>query len=653
MGQVYLGRDRLGELVAVKVVHPGFAHDERFRLRFRREVEISRAVTGPWVAAVVDADPDAGTPWLATQYVRGPSLGAAVQACGPLPTGTVHVLAHGLAVALSAVHDAGLVHRDLKPSNVLLGTDHPRLIDFGISRAIDATQVTSTGVVVGTPAFMSPEQIAGAEVGPASDVFSLGSVLAFATTGRSPFGDHAPLVLMMRISGQEPDLDAVPDVLRGPIAACLAKRPEDRPTAAELSGMLGTVVADGPGWLPAEVAALGTGPHVPTAPPAPTKVATGSPAPAWPRRFSRRTWLLGTLGLAGAGGLGLAAAYALPRPPEPRWTVPGPRSMITAAAADDTTLYTYSDDGDRAVLAVDSASGAERWAGPGWTRTSSTGTAERLVPAGPVLVVGTGEVLAALDTATGRRLWEVPRSVEALVNPGMAVAGGTVVATTREGLVALDVRTGGRLWAADVGNSPELGDVAIQGGTCISTTGSEVDGWELRTGRHLWRIYTTDFQPEQTVNAGALFLVEDGTSVLGVDTATGEVRWSVPMGFGASITRWESCDIRADMIIAYGVTDAMAGVAVALDPAGGAVRWAKSEPGWEFSNRIITTLAGADGIVYVAPINGSVRAYDVATGDQRWAYDTTSLGVVELIARGHDVFVVSPSSQQIQAFTIA
>jgi len=183
MGRVYLGRSRGQRLVAIKMIHAAYAGDPAFRSRFRREVTAARTVGGFWTASVVDADPDAPTPWLATEYVPGPSLAAVIAANGPLPEESVWVLAAGLAEALAAIHAAGLVHRDLKPSNVLLATDGPRVIDFGISLAAEATSLTAVGSAIGTPGFLSPEQANGGEVGPASDVFSLGAVLAYTATG--------------------------------------------------------------------------------------------------------------------------------------------------------------------------------------------------------------------------------------------------------------------------------------------------------------------------------------------------------------------------------------------------------------------------------------------------------------------------------------
>ncbi len=185
MGRVYLGRSGGGRTVAVKIVHPHFALDEEFRARFRREVEAARRVGGAWTAPVLDADPDAPVPWVATGYAAGPTLTEAVREGAPLPAHSVRVLGAGLAEALAHVHSLGLVHRDVKPSNVLLTLDGPRLIDFGIARATDGTaSLTATGASVGSPGYMAPEQILGKPVTGAADVFSLGAVLVYAATGQ-------------------------------------------------------------------------------------------------------------------------------------------------------------------------------------------------------------------------------------------------------------------------------------------------------------------------------------------------------------------------------------------------------------------------------------------------------------------------------------
>ncbi|MDW6058480.1 serine/threonine-protein kinase [Streptomyces sp. FXJ1.4098] len=371
MGRVLLGVAPDGRLVAVKVVRSQFVEDDGFRTRFRREVEASSKVSGAYTAAVVDADADAPLPWLASVFVPGPALGQVVENVAPLPPESTVRLAAGLAAALAEIHRAGLIHRDLKPSNVLLAADGPRVIDFGIARAIDSeniTKITHTGWLVGSPAFMSPEQAESRELTPASDVFSLGAVLFQACTGRAPFAGSSTLQMLYNVVHSEPDLAPVPDELRGLVERCLDKDPSQRPTPAgilELIGQLapsarpwpaavhdlidaqqaeiarvlglpedgGALVESGAGTvvLRAEPGADGTArlpvdpptapPVVPTAAPqhpdrpADPPVAPPHPAPpaappadpaAGARRASRRVFLLGAL------GAGVTAAVAVP-----------------------------------------------------------------------------------------------------------------------------------------------------------------------------------------------------------------------------------------------------------------------------------------------------------------------------------------------------
>ncbi|MHB1597105.1 MAG: serine/threonine-protein kinase, partial [Streptosporangiaceae bacterium] len=238
MGQVYLARSPGGRSVAVKVIREPLSADPGFRTRFAREIAAARRVSGIFTAPVVDADPDADRPWLVTAYVDGPSLAEAVEQSGPLPADLLVPLVAGLAEGLAAIHSAGLVHRDLKPSNVLLAADGPRIIDFGIARASDATALTHTGTIVGSPGFMSPEQAEGRPVGPASDIFSLGSVLTFAATGAGPFGSGQPSTLLYRVVHTRPATAGIPAPMRALIERCLAKDPAARPTAESvLAGM--------------------------------------------------------------------------------------------------------------------------------------------------------------------------------------------------------------------------------------------------------------------------------------------------------------------------------------------------------------------------------------------------------------------------------
>ena len=234
MGRVFLGMSAAGRPVAVKIVHAELAADPEFRARFSTEVAAARKVSGLFTALVVDADVDAPVPWLATAYVAGSSLTEAVRNRGPLTAGSLLALAAGLAKSLTAIHAAGVVHGDLKPSNVLLALDGPRVIDFGISQAAEATPLARAGLVVGTPSFMAPEQAAGKDVGPLSDVFSLGAVLAYAATGRKPFGTGPPAAVLERVVRGTADLEGAPAELRPMIEQCLAKDPGFRPTAAEL-----------------------------------------------------------------------------------------------------------------------------------------------------------------------------------------------------------------------------------------------------------------------------------------------------------------------------------------------------------------------------------------------------------------------------------
>ena len=241
MGQVFLGLSAGGRPVAVKVIRAELAADPEFRVRFGREVAAARRVSGLFTALVVDADVDGPVPWLATAYVAGPSLSEAVAGCGPMSVQSTLALAAGLAEGLSAIHAAGVVHCDLKPSNVLLSQDGPRVIDFGISRAAEVVSVTGAGLVVGSPGFMSPEQAMGAEIGPPSDIFSLGAVLTFAATGGGPFGEGSSPELAYRLVYSPPSLGWAARPAPPTGRALPGQRPRERPTADEVLAEAGAV----------------------------------------------------------------------------------------------------------------------------------------------------------------------------------------------------------------------------------------------------------------------------------------------------------------------------------------------------------------------------------------------------------------------------
>jgi protein kinase-like protein len=238
MGRVYLGLSPAGRAVAIKVVHPDLARDTEFLARFRQEVAAARAVSGIYTAPVVASGLDEIPPWLATAFVPGPSLDQVVTEHGPLPEPALWPLLAGLVEALQAIHACGVVHRDLKPANVLLAADGPRVIDFGISRAADGTALTAAGVVFGTPGYMSPEQAEGTPAGPASDVFALGCVMAYAAGGAGPFGTGTAAAVLYRVVHAEAALNGMPPRLREVVSGCLAKDPAARPTPNALSALI-------------------------------------------------------------------------------------------------------------------------------------------------------------------------------------------------------------------------------------------------------------------------------------------------------------------------------------------------------------------------------------------------------------------------------
>ncbi|MFB8381389.1 bifunctional serine/threonine-protein kinase/ABC transporter substrate-binding protein [Streptomyces rubiginosohelvolus] len=348
MGVVYLGRTDAGALAAIKVILPEHAGDEDFRARFRREAEAARRVDSPWAVPVTGADTEAERPWLATEFVPGPTLSDVVARCGPLPVRGVTVLGRLLARALAAVHAAGLVHRDVKPGNVLLTASGPRLIDFGIARAADATALTATGLIVGTPGFLPPEAVSGGTArfaessGAAGDVFSLGCLLAYAATGRPPFGSGAVDAVLYRTVHDAPDLDGVEDPgLRALLERCLAKDPGERPAAAGLDPLIAEDVPAGAtaDWLPEDVvriiadraAALLALPAIDA-----TVAVAEEPGPPRPAPGRRRFLLLAAGGALALGGGAFAAVRLTGEEAEGAGGdgAPGGRRLIIGVHAD-------------------------------------------------------------------------------------------------------------------------------------------------------------------------------------------------------------------------------------------------------------------------------------------------------------------------------
>lgn len=420
MGRVYLGRSAGGRTVAVKVVHPHFALDEQFRARFRREVDAARSLGAQWTAPVLDADPDAAVPWVATGYVAGPSLSDAVTRHGPLPEYAVRTLGAGLGEALDAVHAQRLVHRDVKPSNVLLALDGPRLIDFGIARALGATvSLTSTGVSVGSPGYMAPEQIRGLDVSGAADVFSLGAVLAYAATGTAPFPGDSSAVLLYKVVHEEPELGNLEGGLRELVAACLAKDPAGRPAPAELARRLapdGAASLVAPGWLPgplvrevsrSAVALLDLEPQdapVQSGPVPFSSASLGGPAPGTfgpplPPPPAGPPSPSDTSGERGPGARAADAPDAGPQPGTRRGrrvsctvalAVAGALAVVTVGAATLGDLFTGSGDhGDDAAQQPPAAGGSQSPPDPGRSSPSASASASGQVDALPKAFAGT------------------------------------------------------------------------------------------------------------------------------------------------------------------------------------------------------------------------------------------------------------------------
>ncbi|WP_378285870.1 serine/threonine-protein kinase [Actinomadura rugatobispora] len=392
VGIVFLARSRGGRAVAVKVIRPELADQSGFRDRFAREIAAVRRVGGAFTCAVLDADADAPRPWLATEFVAGPSLHQAVASHGPLPPAALQRLAAGLAEALSSIHAAGVVHRDLKPSNVLLAGDGPRVIDFGIARPADESALTATGVFVGSAGYMAPELVLGTEIGPAGDVFSLGAVLAFAATGQGPFGTGPAPVLLHRVVHEAPDLAAVPtEVLRALIAACLDKDARRRPLPRDVAAAPVPVPVPGAATWP-------SGPLTGDIRDRETELTTmlrrGPSAPG------RRRFLVAGLagaGLAVAGGAAAWTTWRLGGAGEKQikhlWTVRAKsRDAEPRIRLGNTFLYLE----DQTLQALEAASGERLW-----QHSAGLGSTRPAVAAGPSSILLCELDLTELDLTTG------------------------------------------------------------------------------------------------------------------------------------------------------------------------------------------------------------------------------------------------------------
>ncbi|MFI1440108.1 outer membrane protein assembly factor BamB family protein [Streptomyces fructofermentans] len=655
MGLVYLARSASGRRVAIKTVRTELAEDQLFRVRFTREVEAARAVSGFYTAAVVDADPRAAVPWLATAYVPAPSLEEIVTECGPLPAQAVRWLAAGVAEALQSIHGAGLVHRDLKPSNVLVVEDGPRVIDFGIASGVSNTRLTMTNVAVGTPAYMSPEQAKDSRsVTGASDVFSLGSMLVFAATGHAPFHGANPVETVFMLLREGPDLEGLPDELRPLIESCMQMEAPARPNPADLQAQLaphlfgsgsddsGTASA----WLPERAVGLietrrggrpaprppsgrsgGRGvpvvpPPPPHAPPVPVGAGAGrhGGAPdAGPVRLAGAQVPIGPgprVADARAAAVkapppeaGLAASWSRPRPGVNGGDAAGPVPVPSPAPGPDA---------------------GSSWRP--WRFRMSNDVWGTPAVAGDLVYVTSFEV-HALDVATGRRRFKTRD-----VAWSMAVSDGRVHASDGPTLFALDAREGTDLWR--IQTDAWVYSLKADRGTVVTgTRGGGVQAWEAANGRRLWEITgaQTDFESPEAgpvVHEGTVYVWKDAR-LRALDARTGDERWSYPIGDAASCGGVPVRLTPAEDGYVY----VSAGTRVlAVDIAGGHVRWHFEAPAVFLGPPTFAPgPAVTGGGVYLADYLGTVYALDATDGRDRWRIATESRSSVDpvLVSAGH------------------
>ncbi|TXS42151.1 serine/threonine protein kinase [Streptomyces sp. uw30] len=614
MGVVYLGVSASGRQVAVKLVRGSYAQEEEFRTRFRQEIAAARRVSGAFTAPVVDADPDADRPWMATLHVPGPTLAEVVAKEGPLSGRKLRALGLGLTEALGDIHRAGLVHRDLKPGNVLMTEDGPRVIDFGISRASDNQSLTVTGRIIGTPPFMSPEQLASPrEVTPASDVFSLGSLLVFAAVGTGPFDADSPYMTGYQVMHESPDLDGVPEALLRIVERCLDKDPAARPEPADLHRML-RALPESDATAPQRVRESAK----PRPRPAPWGAATAS-AHAATRTGSgagkgRRTrMLLAGLGTALAvAGLTVAAGVFVSGRDT---TTPSDNAAATATARAASLPDGWRP--WRTALRYDVPGVPLDYQAPGCV---ADGTA--------LFCGGTGFTAARIDAASGRTLWRAgtrPQGVQPIgVRDGLVYVYEDPDDTTRR-LVALDAGTGHRRWQRDISGSEDA--ILYDGGLL---TLSDDHAWFVAygpSGKELWRAPSLDEYCTTSVLGGTPY------ALCSAGTEPGQAPVDLMKLEPGSLTETAALPRKAQALGAVGGQPLFLAPQTAKDvyesgyerPYNALLR---VDPETRQVRRIplARPLTGAatlvDGVVYFVRSNGSVTAVSADSGRQLWQKTT-------------------------------
>ncbi|PZH16999.1 serine/threonine protein kinase [Streptomyces sp. NTH33] len=624
MGVVHLARSTSGLKLAVKVVHARFARDPEFRGRFRQEVAAARRVSGAFTAPVVDADPEAERPWMATLFIPGPTLSDEVKRNGPMAPPQLRRLMAGLAEALRDIHRVGVVHRDLKPSNVLLAEDGPKVIDFGISRPKDSELRTETGKLIGTPPFMAPEQFRRPrEVGPAADIFALGSVLVHAATGRGPFDSDSPYVVAYQVVHDEPELTGVPKALAPLVLRCLAKEPEDRPTPDELMRELRSVAAsyDTQAFMADQrthESSPALGEDGDRASPSGSRAGETGGTPegrteprAGRRPRSRRLALAaGVLGLVVGGGL--ASVQLLDG------------GLAVNGSAPGTTLP-----------------GATSAAFSGWVAkpvSGGEGVPQCSYGAGKLFCARPGLVYA-LDPADGSLLWR--RSVpEVLTGVPPVVAGGLVQPMTDHGrrLEALDPDSGRPRWQRNVpaySGVRSVGDMLLLTGTDGLVRGVDAGSGEIRWSRRVPDLplpHFSSFAGDPLAYAVSASADGSSTRVVAVDPATGDVRWEARLrGLLTPVGSRDGSLVLLSEEAAFGRVNAV----VRYTPASGAsVRVALPVPR-------DTVQASVHGdVVHLLGGGGSLDAVDLAARKVRWRLETAvSRGSAPAADAGHVYFL--------------
>ncbi|MEW1860569.1 PQQ-binding-like beta-propeller repeat protein [Streptomyces sp. NPDC088194] len=668
MGTVFLARTSSGRAVAIKLIHQQFAGDEEFRIRFRQEVAAARRVSGAFTAAVVDADTEDEQPWMATTYIEGHTLAQHIAAKGPLDGAELRRLAIGLAEALRDIHRVGVVHRDLKPSNVVLSPEGPRVIDFGISRAVDQQTLTMTGRVIGTPPFMSPEQLqAPRGVGPRSDVFSLGTLLVYAATGHGPFDADSPYMTAYQVVHEEPSLDAVPAALRAVVESCLDKEPEGRPSADELLVLLRDLPVDLGGTEPSGIGAgrtrdVITQHHLATPPtPAPNASTPNVSAPSSPTPNASVP-----NPPAGSGTEDTEAPTG--RRLRGRWRPVLAAAVAVAAigggiAALQAGGLGGNSGGDQGKNVGDKVTGVAAPVGSlpdgfaPWHMTVRGGAGIpdelRCVTHGDAVYCGGGGVLATrIRAADGSRVWTVK-------SPGVPSQGMHMVGATDDTVigyrlaaedapqdpptevVAVDANSGRELWSVASGDqsaavTSRTEEALVFGSAVVTVNAADtrLEARDAHSGHVLWRTPFPADRQCSPVLAGARLLAMCATraevddldvrhpTLYTVDRVSGKLGRPLAIDVKAPAVPVGVADGKLVLLQEHMSGPAPAGYdrVVRVDPVARTVTYTPLAKVYE------GTPGMAGGTVYVSGQTGLVTALDPLTGRKKWSRQTAVEG---------------------------